>query len=88
MSSLVGDWILESQENIEKYMQESGVPDEAIKKLLTLRPTISLTQSGDEFTLIRKNTLRGDRPPIKFKHMQEIHAKSKENIFFVQILVY
>jgi len=78
MSSLVGEWILESQENIDKYMKDAGVPDEAIKKLLTLRPTISLTQNGDEFTLTRKNTLRGDRPPMKFKHMQEIHHKSKE----------
>jgi hypothetical protein len=35
------------------------------KKILS--PTLSLTKSGDEYTLMRKGTLRGDRSPLKFK---------------------
>ena len=67
---------LESHENMDKYLQEAGVPEEAIKKVFGMRPTLSLTKNGDEYTLVRKGTLRGDRPPLKFKHMQEIHSKS------------
>jgi hypothetical protein len=55
---------------------EAGVPEEAIKKVFDMRPTLSHTKNGDEYTLVRKGTLRGDRLPLKFKHMQEIHSKS------------
>ena len=74
--SLIGSWVRESHEHLDKYMQEEGVPDEMIQKILSLKPSMTLAQSGDEFTLARKDTLRGERPPLKFKHMQEVHSKS------------
>ena len=76
--SLVGNWVRESHEHLDKYMQDAGVPDEWIQKVLALQPSMSIAQNGDEFTLIRKDTLRGERPPLKFKHMQEVHSKSKQ----------
>ena len=81
--SLLGNWTLESHENMDKYLQEAGVPEEAIKKVFGMRPTLSLTKNGDEYTLVRKGTLRGDRPPLKFKHMQEIHSKSIFSFIYI-----
>ena len=74
--SLVGNWIRESHQNLDKYLEGAGVPENMIQKVLELKPSMSITLNGHEYTLVRKDTLRGDRPPLKFKHMQEVHSKS------------
>ena len=76
--SLVGTWKLESHEHFDKYMKEGGAPDDMIAKAVALRPTITLTQNGDEYTLIRKGTLR-EQPPMVFKNGKEVHGKGKFN---------
>jgi len=72
----VGNWVRESHQNLDKYLEDAGVPEAMIEKVLSLKPSMTLTLSGDEYTLVRKDTLRGERPPLKFKHMQEVHSKS------------
>ena len=75
--SLVGTWKMESHEHFDKYLKEGGVSDEVIAKITTLRPTMTLTQNGDEFTLIRKGTFK-EEPPMIFKSGKEVQGKGKK----------
>ncbi len=72
--SLVNTWLMEKHEHFDTYLKEGGVSDEMIKKVVALKPTMTLTQTGDEFTLVRKGTVK-EEPPMKFKHMQVVHGK-------------
>ena len=79
--SLVGTWVMEKHENFDTYMKEGGMSDDVVKKVTALKPTMTLTQNGDTFTLTRKGTFK-EEPPMTFKSGQEVQGKGSFLILF------
>lgn len=72
--SLIGTWVMEKHEHFDTYMKEGGVPEDVVNKVTALKPTMTLTQNGDTYTLTRKGTYK-EEPPMAFKNGQEVHGK-------------
>ena len=72
--SLIGTWLMEKHEHFDTYMKEGGVSEDVVNKVTALKPTMTLTQNGDVYTLTRKGTYK-EEPPMTFKNGQEVHGK-------------
>ncbi|KAK3083929.1 hypothetical protein FSP39_005503 [Pinctada imbricata] len=51
MAALVGKWEYVSAENLEQYMEASGVPENLREMARKSQPNIEVVQSGDSWTI-------------------------------------
>jgi hypothetical protein len=58
MSALVGKWDFESSENFEEYMKEIGVGFATRKLGASVKPTLIISQSGQDWSLKLESTLK------------------------------
>ena len=64
MSKLVGVWDVSSSENWEEYLKEIGVGMVMRKTAGSVKPTVTLENSGDEWTMKVSSTLKSSE--LKF----------------------
>jgi fatty acid-binding protein 4 len=58
VTQLVGTWNLESSENWEEYMKELGVGLFQRKAAATIKPTVIISNNGNQWTLKLQSTLK------------------------------
>jgi metallophosphoesterase superfamily enzyme len=80
MNTLIGKWVLESHENFEQFLKEQGMNHEMIQTITSLKPTLEIIKTGDEYTVIHKGGIK-EEEPFKFKHMEEVYSKGIQKLF-------
>jgi len=58
MSKLVGTWDLESSEKFDEYMSALGVGFITRKAAANIKPTVTIENNGDKWTIKMKSTLK------------------------------
>merc|ERR1712142_90735 len=56
--SIAGTYLLDSNDNYDKWLTAVGMPEENMKRMVAAKPTLEITVSGDEITV---NTKAGDK---------------------------
>jgi len=86
MNTLIGKWVLESHENFEQFLKEQGMNDEIIQAITSLKPTLEVIKTGDEYTVIHEGGIK-EEEPFKFKHMEEVYSKGIQKLFIKPISI-
>ncbi|KAH3876888.1 fatty acid-binding protein type 2-like [Dreissena polymorpha] len=74
MASLVGTWDYVSAENLDAYMTATAVPDNLKELAKNSKPTLNITQDGDNWSL--KTTVSDKVKDTTFKVGEEFSTKS------------
>ncbi|XP_010871795.2 fatty acid-binding protein, liver-like [Esox lucius] len=53
-----GKWKIHSQENHEEFLKAMAVPEIFIKMIKGIKPTTTIEQTGDDFTILVETPLR------------------------------
>merc|ERR1719348_1260873 len=64
-------------ENLEKYLEESGVPSVARKVIVNTSPGVEISKNGEEWQIVMKTAVRNNT--VKFILGKEFEEKSQSS---------